>query len=287
MLSKIFSWVIFVTGVGILTASILVPNKTKETFVKAMQSIAESITPTLYGGRPIRTGELKPSVYINNCTATVVGPEVALTAAHCRSTGSSISFTVDRVKYSGRCKRHPEYSKDGWLNNDWALCKFSPEINLDVWGSLKPIELSVGDEVVMQGYGRGSNGRLNVGYAKITDKNYMDYVTRGKVYLGGGDSGGALFDKTADLIKGPFNIVGINSRGGGNRSYFNIASLPRSQKFFKEYAESEEVEICGINKDCSDPDQPPPVCAEEHDLVRYFEEELNSAKDILNQCTNR
>lgn len=238
---------------------------------------------TLFGGRPIKQGELKPSVYIGNCTATIVGPETALTAGHCRATGSSISFTMDRVKYSGKCTRHTDYSKNGWLNNDWALCKFSPKIHLDVFGSLEKTNMQEGDIVTMQGYGRGSNGKLNVGNAEIKSINRMDIITKGKVYLGGGDSGGGLFKRVDDLVKGPFIIVGVNSRGGNTTSYFNIASLDRSQDFFKEFAKKEGVQICGINKECGS-SKPPEKCFEEHDLVRYFEEHLNAAKDNLLQC---
>ena len=266
----------------VLVASVFFMRDRSEPFVSPMASLLEP-APVLYGGRPIKTGELTPSVYIGNCTATVVGPEVILTAGHCRSSGTSVSFVKDRVKHSGKCVRHPDYSRNGWLNNDWSLCKVSPRVELDVYGTISSVALEVGDEVTMQGYGKGSNGKLNVGYAKIKTKNYMDYITKGSVYLGGGDSGGALFSKITDLVKGPFPIVGVNSRGGGNQSYFNISSLERSQTFFRDYAKKNSVDICGVNKECGEPENVD--CPEEFDLVRYFEEELNRAKDMLYQCT--
>lgn len=239
--------------------------------------------PDLYGGRPIRSGELKPSVYIGNCTATIVGPETILTAGHCRSTGSTATFTYEQVRYSGRCKRHPRYSQNGWLNNDFALCKFSPSIELPVWGSLERRDVEVGDRVVMQGYGRGSNGRLNVGEAAVGRLNYMDIITNGRVYLGGGDSGGALFAHTDDYVNGPFVIVGINSRGDNrNNSYFNRTALDRSQSFFAEYARSESAEICGVNWDCDM--QPPPECRDEWQTVLTAKSRLDDAKADYEQC---
>lgn len=247
-------------------------------------NIIKNLKPKLYGGRKIKDGELRPSVYIGNCTATIVGPQTIITAGHCRSSGSSASFTYDRVRYSGRCTRHPNYSKNGWLNNDFTLCKFEPSIDMPVWGSLRPLEVKVGDIATMQGYGAGSNGVLNVGSAAIVRINYMDFITESSVHLGGGDSGGALFAKVDDLVNGPFNIIGINSRGSRNRSLFNIISLDRSQTWFKKWIDDNKTEICGINKHCGDGGIEPDTCPVERDILKMLESETSLAKENLEAC---
>lgn len=238
--------------------------------------------PGLFGGRPVKDGELKPSVYIGNCTATVVGPQVLLTAGHCRSTNSTATFTRGQTRYSGRCVRHPQYSQGGWLNNDFALCRFSPAIDLPVYGSLKRQDVAVGDKLIMQGYGAGSGGRLNVGDAVVGRINFMDIVTNGRVYLGSGDSGGGLFAYTSDMVNGPFVVVGVNSRGDRrNNSYFNRTALDRSQEFFVSYAKAQDVEVCGINWDCG---ADVPECREEYQTFLYAQSELDDAETALNEC---
>lgn len=238
--------------------------------------------PQLFGGRPVEQGELKPSVYIGNCTATIVGTNVLLTAGHCRGSGDSVSFTLDQTRHSGSCIRHPQYSQGGWLNNDFALCKFSPEVRISVFGSLEKKVVTVGEALTMQGYGAGSNGRLNYGDSLVFRVDFMDIITRGKVYLGGGDSGGALFAKVPDLVKGPFIIVGVNSRGDNSgNSYFNQTGLERSQEWFENYARTQGVGICGVNKNCN---ATPAECADLQEVVDYLTQDLAMWQKELTQC---
>jgi V8-like Glu-specific endopeptidase len=242
----------------------------------------EEFEEVLHGGRPANPGELLASVSIGNCTGTIVGPNVLLTAAHCRSTGSTISFSLKGQTHRGTCQRHPEYSQGAWLNNDFALCQFSPAAILDVYGDLAPRSSKVGDRVTMQGYGQGSGGRLNHGIAIIARINWMDIITSGNVRLGGGDSGGALFKEVKDLVRGSLQIIGVNSRGNSTSSLFNITALARSQSFFKDYARAKKVAICGVSWDCAPAE--PPVCAEYEDLLSRIDEELYHARKIKDVC---
>lgn len=263
--------------------------------------------PTLHGGRESSPGELPFSVYIGNCTASIIGPHVIMTAGHCRDTRESASFTMNGQRFTGKCIQHPKYSSGSWLNNDFSLCIMEPEIKLQRMASLKPQDMKVGDTIIMQGYGAGSSGsRTNIGKTRIVRSDDVEYTTDDSVKLGGGDSGGALLKDTNDLVNGPFYIVGINSRAsvGGKQSYFNRVNLDRSQEFFKDVADDENVEICGINKDCyqEDPgpgptptptptppgpiDPPKPThCKEEISFVDMFSKKLDFFKNKLAECS--
>lgn len=230
------------------------------------KEVAESdgLEPMLYGGKPVEEGEL-PMVYnVGFCTTSLVGPEVAFIASHCVSNGSQASFIYKGVRRVGVCSRHPQYN-DRTVQFDWALCKFSPAIDDPeaIYTSLEPKLLSVGSKVVLNGFGRGSsNGRLHWGKMPITRVSGQEYITEGSTVLGSGDSGGSLFSDMDDLKKGPFFTVGVNSRAGGGMSIFNYTAHESAQTFFKSYAESKGVKICGINlvpcKNSNNSVTPPP-----------------------------
>lgn len=258
---------------------------TEADVVKA-QSIEEEIDPMLYGGRRAADNELPPTVSIGGCTASIVGKNALLTAGHCRSGGSSIQFTYNKNRHSGRCTRHPNYSQGGWLNNDWTLCKFEPQLDIEVYADLSPVEVKVGDRLFMNGYGQGSNGYLNVGESVIYKIDEIDIVTRTRVSLGKGDSGGPLYlAEGGNLIKGPLIQVGVNSRGGGGNSYFNRAALDRSQKFFRDWANENSAPICGVTLDCGVGGSS--KCAEETKMVTWQEVLLLGAKKNLEACGSR
>lgn len=241
--------------------------------------------PTLIGGREAREGELPVSVFIQNCTATVVGPNVVLTAGHCRQSGSDVSFIIGRTRHSGNCTRHPQFNNNN-LNNDFTLCKVSPRINLRVFGDLSPVNVRNGDQVTMQGFGNDRLGTLQVGTAQIVQIDNQDLITNSRVKLGGGDSGGGLFLGTPNLERGPFQLIGINSRvsRNGNNSFFNRVNLQRSQDFFKDFARDNNVSICGVNDDCRTGGGGNGNCDAEAELVRFNEDQLDAAKRVLREC---
>lgn len=266
-----------------------------------IKSINDPVTPTLYGGREIKQGELPFSIYIGNCTASIIGKRVILTAGHCRSTGDSATFTLNSVRYSGKCTQHPDYSKGRWLNNDFALCLMDKDIEVKTMAFLNKTTVSKGDTVIMQGYGRGSaGGRLNVGRTKVVRADDMEYTTDDSVVLGGGDSGGGFLKDTADLVNGPFYVIGINSRAGGKMSLFNRTDLDRSQEFFRDWEAKTGAKICGLGDSCKkdtpnppnppnppEPPTPPPapeVCQEEQQFKAFAERKVVFFNNMLSKC---
>jgi len=257
------------------------------------RSIADAIPePMLFGGRPVEEGELLPNVNVGFCSVTIVGPETFVSAGHCHNTGSKASFVFKGTKYSATCTRHPDYN-DRTLLNDFALCKFSPKGDFPVYGNLGVYPTAVGDVIVMNGYGRGSTqGRLHVGKMPIARIQGQEIWTEGATVLGSGDSGSSAYIDMADLKKGPFKIVSVNSRAGGQLSILNMTGDSRAQSFFKSWVQTNNTEVCGINKDClkDGPITPPPPpdipghCVEEQSFVKLAEAKLKLFKDMLAGC---
>jgi hypothetical protein len=222
--------------------------------------------PTLIGGRPALKGEYPEIVYIRSgnsrCSATIVGPEVILTAAHCVPDEGSIGpvaeivdFVIDQVAYSAKCKQAPLY-RDKIEDHDMALCKVDKELDV------KPATVSkkgpkIADRVILTGYGcirpgggEGNDGILRVGYSKVTKlpqgSNHWFY-TQSESALCYGDSGGpsllALKDPKQHFL------IGVNSRGNiKDLSLLTALYTQESIEFLKDFAEEQDVSICGITE---------------------------------------
>lgn len=259
---------------------------------------AEGFQPMLFGGRPVEEGELLPNMNVGFCSVTVVGPETFVSAGHCHSTGSQASFTFKGARYNATCTRHPDYNNRTLLN-DFALCKFSPKADFPKYGNLGVYDVEVGTIIVMNGYGKGSSGgRLHVGKMPVSRIVDQELYTSGNTVLGSGDSGSSAYLDT-DLKEGPFKIVSVNSRAGGNMSILNRTGDPRAQSFFKDWASRNNAEICGVNKDCIgvkppdppiDPPPPPPKpeppghCVEEKSFVKMAQAKLKLFEEMLAGC---
>lgn len=227
---------------------------------------------TLIGGSPADPAKWPASVYASmgssRCTATVVGEKVLLIASHCVSNGGTANFKAAGVQYSSKCTHHPEYR--GNSTADWAICAVSKKVEGIAYENMNTDEsrYRVGDELTLTGYGcvnpggsGGNDGVYRVGSAPIQSlpkgKNY-DITTKGSSALCYGDSGGPVFK-----IEGTKRwVVGVNSRGDISKwSYLPAVAVPTAQAFFRDWAQTNNVKICGIHQDavgCRDSAPTPP-----------------------------
>jgi len=226
----------------------------------------QEIFPTLINGNPVQPGQWKQTVRIrtNNsgCTASVVGPRVLATAAHCAATGATSVFTLDGVNYSAKISRHPIYPN---RDMDIALGVIDKEVVLQEYSILpdKVDVVKVGDAIRLMGYGctkpgggGGNDGVLREGMSTVTGFQGFDIVTgkSGEAALCFGDSGGPAFIQADGKL---FNIS-QNSKGDISRtSYLARWDVKEAQDWVRKWiADNGNIEVCGINKDCGKP--PPP-----------------------------
>lgn len=228
-----------------------------------------SFDEMLIGGRPALKGEFPEILYISSggarCSAVLVSDQVIITAAHCVKDQGEIKpvsekiidFVHEQIVYTALCSQAPLY-RDQIEDHDFALCKIDKHLNI------KPASVSkkapaIGSKVLLTGYGclggdnggnKGNDGILRIGKAKVTKlpkgKNHWFY-TKDSSALCFGDSGGPAMLSEKEKHK----VIGINSRGDIKTISFLTALFTiESIEFMESFAQENQVDICGITKNC-------------------------------------
>lgn len=256
----------------------------------------EEIKPELIGGKVADPADWPASPWIGNCSSTIVGPRVLLTAAHCVGNGGSTSFSIGPNRYSVVCTHHPSYR--GNSTADWALCVSStqiPELPYELVAKPSEHTCRSGKTYLWTGYGctrwGGSiDGRFRTGEVDAvrcpSGTNY-DTVTRGSVALCSGDSGGGGYE----VIDGVRKVVGVNSRSNTtDTSYVSSTYTDAFHTWAMSWSSSKGVKICGLHDDApgcrTDGDPDDPDDPEEPDCNSEVEA-LQKAVDDLKLCLQK
>ena len=236
--------------------------------VALLSSSVFAIDPFLIRGRETKSTEFEEIVKIENstghCTATIVGKETLITAAHCGKNKEKIYF-----EYKSKAYRGTLY-KDTSDTLDLALVVTSSELPVT-----KPVEIGgiakTGQTISMLGYGcskpqtqqededelkfffpqEEENYALRYGKAtirKISGSEMFTYSTSEAAGCSGDSGGPALLESKG---KSP-QLLGVLSKADLS-SATQIVRLDwsDSKKLIKTLATDNGVDVCGVTKTCT------------------------------------
>jgi hypothetical protein len=203
------------------------------------------------------------------CSATIVGPQALVTAAHCTKGviyQRNVQFKVNGDTYEVELYPSPYYVHEKWLKrdnaHDVALGKISKIVKgvnpaticSQVKGQMK---------VSLAGYGeadsQGSDGILRMGENVITvaeDPSREDAkrnIKIGPTPNGANgnfrDSGGSVFSKDEN---GKTCLAGVISYGSVSAGFTAATRLDHydSRTILPKFSAANKLEICGVTREC-------------------------------------
>lgn len=244
-----------ILAIATLVCVMLVGCQTKT--VEPMVDVTKNPPAELVGGAEAKAADFPEVGWTGGCTATLINPQWAILAAHCKaSTSTSVTFTNSSgVKTSYKVAKvftAPGFRPEAFsLGNDLQLVKFTtPVVGITPATYASATEVpKVGQQLTLVGFGltgnvtTGANGGAGV---KRFGNQEVDYVLAPHILamvnngetiaIASGDSGGPAFAKGTKKILGVASgtSVGAGGKIGVTGTYFFHTRLDVHAKWVAE-----------------------------------------------------
>jgi hypothetical protein len=191
------------------------------------------------------------------CTATAIGEQAILTAAHCVEPLDAGTVEIDRRLHNVSCKHHTSYPRAP--SADFALCLVTPSLPIPALGfevvNTAASATTQGTQIKLLGFGcrypGGADqrfGRLSEGDAAVLEVRTDYLVTGGGAAVCLGDSGGGAYIAIdADGIRR--RLVAVASYGDlNNLSWLSMTAGSLFITWAKGWSQDHNVVICGLHE---------------------------------------
>lgn len=244
------------------------------TTIAVLASTASFAKSDIIGGDFLESSDIEPLQYLEGCTASLIGPRVVITAAHCIEGSGMGSISIKSLggmfkKVIAHPSAFPLERKD--LANDFAgdydlaiaiLHEESTTFPLTV--NMNP-ETNIGDQFLIVGAGGPHFTIRQFAYMSLVHESSISLTLRGDSIAGApGDSGGGLLKKYAD---GRVELIAVTSTSTRDYDFSDqpvwgplakpfttgftkLSATEGLTSFLEDVIAENEVEICGINLIC-------------------------------------
>lgn len=253
-------------GVGVVLS--VTPCSAQTFTMQAVTDLPTKPAGQVIGGTPADPAKWPATFVFRNssgggCTATAIGRQVAITAAHCLENGAKGFISVSSFKASVVCNHHPAYPAD--ISADFALCLIDKQLPKLGNGferiNAKDTEVpTLAEKIILLGYGcteiggvDRNFGTLYEGIATVDQRPNKDlYFRTNGAALCFGDSGGGAYYLTnpAGTVR---RLFGINSRGDiSSNSWISTTSNKSFSDWSRNWGGANNVRICGLDVNAED-----------------------------------
>lgn len=250
--------------------------------VSAVPDLAQDpLGPRLGNGAVATPSDWPASAVAKSCTATLIGPQVLLTAAHCVGNGSTVTVrNAGLPDFTGVCTRHSKWSLQN-LSPDVALCLMAPMARTGLFFEsiqLDSTHVASGKRLILGGYGCTDLDKqedeipplFRIGPAVVAiapggSATWPQWLTTQPAKTGSlsfacpGDSGGAAYRIPAAGIRGVVGVISAvnDDKLAADYKATYIAALASNeirnfiQKWVADTAtktvDNKPVRICGVD----------------------------------------